>query len=192
MSDHGDASDLDRDPIDRLLDAVFFGPVGALVDLANDPSGTAERGRERVELQLRNARFLGQMVVTYGSKELARRAGDLFSSASGATEASGAQEATADASRAPGSTAGEPISDDEPAEAREAPEHPVAANPPVEPIDHLIADYDDLSASQVVRLLDGLTAGELADLAAYESATRGRRTIVMRVSQLLEERDEAS
>ena len=178
MSDPGDAPDLDREPIERLLDAVFFGPVGALVDLASDPAGTAERGRERVELQLRNARFLGQMVVTYGSKELARRASQIFTS----------NDAADDPGDPEGSVSA-PADPTAPSEASQAPEETIA---PVEPIDHLIADYDDLSASQVVRLLDGLTASELADLGAYETATRGRRTIVIRVNQLLEERDEAS
>lgn len=47
-----------------------------------------------------------------------------------------------------------------------------------------IPDYDSLSASQVVSRLQGLTAGQLDAIRAYESATRGRKTILNRVQQL--------
>jgi hypothetical protein len=51
-----------------------------------------------------------------------------------------------------------------------------------------IPGFDSLSASQVVQRLDGLTREELVSVRAYESATRGRRTILNRVDQLLDER----
>jgi hypothetical protein len=47
-----------------------------------------------------------------------------------------------------------------------------------------IPGYDSLSASQVVQRLAGLTDGELAAVARYEEAHRGRRTILNRVEQL--------
>lgn len=47
-----------------------------------------------------------------------------------------------------------------------------------------IADYDSLSASQVVSRLRGLAPGQLEAIRAYESATRGRKTILNRVQQL--------
>ena len=51
-----------------------------------------------------------------------------------------------------------------------------------------IPGFDTLSASQVVQRLDGLTREELVSVRTYESATRGRRTILNRVDQLLDER----
>ena len=48
-----------------------------------------------------------------------------------------------------------------------------------------ITDYDSLSASQVVSRLQGLSAGELEAVRSYEAATRGRKTILNRVQQLL-------
>lgn len=47
-----------------------------------------------------------------------------------------------------------------------------------------IPDYDSLSASQVVSRLRGLTPGQLDAVRAYESGTRGRKTILNRVQQL--------
>lgn len=50
--------------------------------------------------------------------------------------------------------------------------------------DLAIPGYDSLAASQVVQRLAGLSAAELAAVGAYESAHRGRRTILTRVRQL--------
>ncbi len=52
-------------------------------------------------------------------------------------------------------------------------------------VDSVIQGYDTLSASQVVRRLEGLGASELRAVHDYESATRRRRTILHRVQQLL-------
>jgi hypothetical protein len=40
----------------------------------------------------------------------------------------------------------------------------------------------------VVQRLDGLSRSELVAVRAYETSTRGRRTILSRVDQLLDER----
>jgi hypothetical protein len=47
-----------------------------------------------------------------------------------------------------------------------------------------IPDYDQLSASQVVEHLDGLTANELAQVRDYERAHRGRNTILGKIATL--------
>ena len=58
------------------------------------------------------------------------------------------------------------------------------------PIDHPIEsalpipEYDQLSASQVVERLDGLTTPELDAVRAYELAHRGRSTILGKIMQL--------
>jgi hypothetical protein len=51
-----------------------------------------------------------------------------------------------------------------------------------------IPGFDTLSASQVVQRLDGLNRTELVSVRTYEASTRGRRTILSRVDQLLDER----
>jgi hypothetical protein len=58
--------------------------------------------------------------------------------------------------------------------------HPEAGPAP----DDVIADYDALSASQIVPMLTGLTPAERARVAAYERAARGRQTILRRIDQL--------
>ena len=50
-----------------------------------------------------------------------------------------------------------------------------------------LADYDTLSASQVVRRLESLGPEELRAVQRYEASTRNRRTILNRAGQLLDE-----
>ena len=52
--------------------------------------------------------------------------------------------------------------------------------------EHLpIEEYESLAASQVVARLPTLTTAELEDVRAFESAHRGRRTILGKIDQLL-------
>ena len=70
---------------------------------------------------------------------------------------------------------------------RPAPEEPPAPSPDTSAGDAsalAIPGYDALSASQVVQRLAGLATDELEAVRAYESATRGRRTILSRIAQL--------
>jgi len=159
VSDTGDKPD-GRNPVDKLIDALIFAPLEGLLEAASDIEGAAAKGRKRLELQLSNARVLGKMAVTFGGREIERRARDLL---------------TPDAS----SDGVGPIDERDP----EDPE-PEPAHPDVNPVDHLIPGYDDLSASQVVRLLGSFDDHELAELACYERAVRKRRTILNRIDQL--------
>jgi hypothetical protein len=52
-----------------------------------------------------------------------------------------------------------------------------------------IPGYEALSASQVVRRLDGLAPTELEAIYEHEAATRRRRTILHRTQQLLGHED---
>jgi hypothetical protein len=47
-----------------------------------------------------------------------------------------------------------------------------------------IPDYDELSASQVVERLDGLDRESLDAIRRYETAHRGRNTILGKIAQL--------
>lgn len=163
-----------NEAVDRILDRFVYGPYGAMMALRQDLEGSAQAGRERIAQQVANARFIGEMAVTHGGRELRRRVSDLLGETSASKTA-----ATARCAPEPGA--------EDIALAEAEPEVVEAAVEPPQPIDHLLAGYDSLSASQVVRLLDSLDAAELALVAAYEAATRGRRTIINRTSQLIDE-----
>jgi hypothetical protein len=96
----------------------------------------------------------------------------------------------ADASRAEpeeaGPSAGAPTAGSEPSAApAAAPSSASAAASDAPSVESLpIPDYDELSASQVVERLAGLDTSSLDAIRRYESAHRGRNTILGKISQL--------
>jgi hypothetical protein len=88
------------------------------------------------------------------------------------------------------SDSGAPVADAPDAEAAAAAEGaPEAAAPPeTEPVPTVaslaIPDYDELSASQVVERLEGLDRASLESIRRYESAHRGRNTILGKIAHL--------
>ncbi len=76
----------------------------------------------------------------------------------------------------------------ETAPAAPRPERPAPDPAAAAIVDGALADYDTLSASQVVRRLESLGSEELRAVQRYEASTRNRRTILNRAGQLLDER----
>ena len=133
-----------------------------------DLPGLVVKGRRRIELQIANARIVGRFVVNKSQRSVSERFGGFLHN-EGAPPTRGAPSADAAA----------------PAAGRPAPVPDAAAGAVVE---GALADYDTLSASQVVRRLESLGSDELRAVQRYEASTRNRRTILNRASQLLEER----
>jgi hypothetical protein len=77
-------------------------------------------------------------------------------------------------------TEGAGSKDDAPTTSAPRAPHPDAGPAP----DEVIADYDALSASQIVPMLASLEPAERARVAAYESKSRGRQTILRKIEQL--------
>jgi hypothetical protein len=168
----------DPPPLQRALDIFVFAPVGVALTVAEDLPGLVAKGRQRFETDVRNARVIGQFVVTHGQREVMTRVGKLFHGADTTEQDAGA---AGDAPKTPGA----PGSD-----------HPVVApaaapKPAPDPADGVIVDgalagYDTLSASQVVRRLESLGPDQLRAVQRHEASHRNRRTILNRAHQLLE------
>jgi hypothetical protein len=157
-------------PLRRTLEACVFAPVGLAVTAVEDLPGLVAKGRHRVELHLANARVVGKFVVTKTERRVADRIGGLLGNG------------------APGSSS--PSRSPEPRSAP-APARPVPDEAAGAVVGSALADYDTLSASQVVRRLESLGPDELRAVQRYEASTRNRRTILNRAGQLLEERRQA-
>ena len=198
-----------KGPLRRTLDLCFFAPVGAAVTLAEEMPELIEKGRRRVELQLGNAHVVGRFVVHKGRRDLAGRIEDILNNgveaARAAVEAEKAAassgRATApDAPDAPGAAGAADAADAAVQKAAsDAPAVPATPAAPVVPtpkpapdplaeatVQRALADYDTLSASQVVRRLENLGKEELRAVRRYEASHRNRRTILNRASQLLD------
>jgi hypothetical protein len=186
-ADAGDAS-LAR----RVLDLFVYAPTGALMTVLEELPDLATKGRTRIEGQVRNAHVMGQFAVAKARRDLKKR----FAPSSPAPDTTHpAPDQSSGGPRAPwpadtagpeakngsgtvhgGSFSGSPTQGAGPRFSRqEAPDS----------VDTAISGYDTLSASQVVRRLDGLDPVALQAVYHHEAATRGRRTILHRVQQLL-------
>jgi hypothetical protein len=180
----------ERAPLDQLVDQAanlfVYAPIGLFFEAPTLLPKLAEQGRVHV----RNARLFGQFAVRHGEAELRRRVTDLEHQASGLLKLMGlgttplgpepsgpADEGTA--SSAPGTSV---VGNGHTPGAGRAASETEAPAPDVGTL--AIPGYDSLSASQVVTRLDGLTPAELEAVRAYESAHRGRKTILNKVAQL--------
>ena len=173
VEDPHEASSLNE----RLLNALVYVPAGLVISVAEEFPRLASLGRQRLAGQVSSARAVGKLVVRTGRHELQRRSDGLLHRHPGATEP------------ATGEHHGHPVS--EVASVVEVDTVP----PPGTPGEHVpqvsslaIHGFDTLSASQVVQRLDGLSRAELIAVRTYEAGSRGRRTVLSRVDQLLDER----
>ena len=187
---------------ERLLDALVYVPAGLALSVVEELPRLAARGREHFGVRVSSARAVGQFAVKAGHDEFVRRSGGWFPRSGtrptgddvrppagppageghvpgpGGAASGTPPRATPDAVRgtAPGADAPSPTGG-------------TVANGHVPTVTTLsIPGFDALSASQVVQRLDGLNRSELVSVRAYEASTRGRRTILNRVDQLLDER----
>jgi hypothetical protein len=180
-----------KGPLRRGLDMCVFAPVGMALTIAEDLPDYVDKGRRRVQLQLGNARVVGRFVVTQGQRELSGRLDEVFHGSDNDDHTdrvddrhdhdhnAGNSHDLHDVGRRPNGGLPEPVVVPRP----QTPLDPAA----VAIVEHALADYDTLSASQVVRRLENLGPEELHAVQRYEAATRNRRTILHRASQLLDE-----
>jgi hypothetical protein len=164
-------ADDEKNPLERLVEAALFAPLGIAAMVREELPKLIERGHQEATM----AKAMGQFAVTMGREELEKRLKQIA-------------ERPVQTRPAPAAPAPKP--------APAAPAPPAA--PPAPPVAETngsavtvhdaqslaIPGYDSLSASQVVERLAGLNQEELEAIGSYESAGRGRRTILNRVAQL--------
>lgn len=193
-----------KEPIERAKEVLVYGPVGLAMYLRDTaPSfmkvfvarGRAELDQQRrtVGDQLGQARTIGASATDSTAPQLLRLVaeglGRVRETAEGAigTISGWAGESVSDAPGTP--------------ETEDAADHPDRSESPQahgasaestssvgedadDPARLAIAGYDELSASQVVDRLDGLSPDDLAAIRDHERATRARATILGKIEQL--------
>jgi hypothetical protein len=189
----------DQKTAERAIDLLVYAPVGVALYLRDTvptfvnlfvSRGRAELGqrRQQAQGQVAQAKAMGEFAVNFGGPKVLEHVEKGIAMARKSAEA--VLGGGADESEFPDAT------EDGPPPARHAPAEPAAA-PSASPAGKStsattapkaatlgIPDYDELSASQVVERLDGLQAGELDAVRAYEEAHRSRRTILYKIEQL--------
>ena len=192
----------DQKTAERAIDLLVYAPVGVALYLRDTvptfvnlfvSRGRAELGqrRQQAQGQVAQAKAMGEFAVNFGGPKVLEHVEKGIAMARKSAEA---VLGGADGDELPDA------GDDVPPPARHAPSEPTAAptrSAASEPAGESttksaapkaatlgIPDYDELSASQVVERLDGLQAGELDAVRAYEEAHRSRRTILYKIEQL--------
>jgi hypothetical protein len=187
-----------RHPVERALELLVFGPLGAGLYLKDAAPSLIEMfvARGRAELERRQedvarhvttARSLGQVSLAFGLPKVRNHVGnrmgearDLAAGWLGTVTRAPAAPPPAPAtraapSRAPAAPAAHVVSGN--GATSSAPAGPASSELP-------IPGYDALSASQVVERLTGLSSAELDIVRAYEAGHRKRRTILGKIDQL--------
>jgi hypothetical protein len=193
-----DDESTDRPLNERLLDLLVFVPAGIAVSVVGELPKLASVGRSHLEVRVSSARAVGQFALKAGRDEFRRRSGGLFPGrAPGHRPAgpptppgSGPDPVRPIPATSPIRSVGQqPASGGGVVGGTASPSPSTSANGHVPAVSTLsIPGFDTLSASQVVQRLDGLNRSELVAVRAYEASSRGRRTILNRVDQLLDER----
>ncbi len=200
----------EKSPVEQALDLLVFAPLGLAMTARTQLPEMVAKGRAQIEGQITMARFIGQFAVQHGRAEVEKRLkaytdpGVPADPAPPAADPAPTLPGTAAAGpAAPEATTPEPAGPAEPepedpqrstgmtvpitllAQPAPGPASPADSEPGARRADDLaIHGYDALSASQVVQRLAGLAPAELEQVRAYEAATRGRKTVLTKISQL--------
>jgi hypothetical protein len=175
----------DKDTVERAKEILVYGPIGLAMYVKDTAPSFLKvfvaRGRAEVEQrrravgdQLGQARDAGEAAAE-GGPQVLRLVSD------GLTRVRETAEGALGMLGGLSSDLAAPVTGraDAPPAPR-APERPVRAGDP----GLAIADYDDLSASQVVDRLDGLDRDDLEAIRRHEVANRARATILGKLEQL--------
>jgi hypothetical protein len=186
----------DKDTVERAKEIFVYGPIGLAMYVKDTAPSFLKvfvaRGRAEVEQrrrtvgdqlgQVRNAGAAAGAAAAEGGPQVLRIVSDglarVRETAEGALGVLGGLSGDLGASGERPSPAPRP----EPA-ARGGGEEPPRGGRPADP-GLAIADYDDLSASQVVDRLEGLEPGDLDAIRRHEVAHRARATIIGKIDQL--------
>lgn len=194
----------ENDPVDKALRCFVYAPLGfaaylrdsaptLMTVLVNRGKQEADGARRVVEerLGLRTppappAQPIAQRVAD-GLGRFATQAGTVVAGVArpvvgAATSAATSATTSTAPSAAPTAPSAPPNGSGTHWSATEAPSEPVGE--PASEADLPIADYDGLSATQIIERLDGLSRGALERIRVYEIAHRARRTILAAIDQL--------
>ena len=152
--------------MDQAVELVLYAPLGFALEARRLLPSFVQRGKQQVQM----ARMIGQFAVKQGQSEAQVRLGKAQEQAEVLLNELGLR-----------------LADESPASIVPAPAAPVTTLAPrssAAAADLAVADYDSLAASQVIPRLPGLEVDELEAVRTYESAHRGRKTILGKVAQL--------
>ena len=174
MGQHGPVTQ-DKRPVEQAVETLVYAPLGFALEARRLLPTFVERGRAQVQM----ARVIGQFAVKQGQTEATKHLAKVQDRAEAILVGQLRDVPVAEPD-------GDPSAPDREAGHGDAPAPTPAAAPQAGPDagSLAIAGYDSLAASQVIPRLEGLEADELEAVRRYESAHRGRKTILGKIDQL--------
>ncbi len=188
----GSGSSRPRSPVEQWFEVFVYAPLGFALDARQLFPRFVDRGRNQVVL----AKVIGKYAVEHGSKQVEGYLGQsqtqvaavlqalgVLPEESEPTDPAGVEAFEAEEVVFTSAPAAEPtaeVSVDRPVDDLVDP----SASPAPDVDELAIPDYDNLSASQVIPRLGGLSPDELEAVRRYEAAERGRKTILGKIAQL--------
>jgi hypothetical protein len=178
-----------KNPVDQWFELFVYAPLGFALDARQLLPRFIDRGRSQVVL----ARVVGRYAVKRGSRRAGAYLDQSGSQMSAVLQALGLFPDETGPAADPSDLddfEGEVLSFESPARPSAAPDPAEAKAEAEVAVDApdvgslAIPDYDNLSASQVVPRLGGLSSAELDEVLRYEAAKRGRKTILSKIAQL--------
>ncbi|MGF1599540.1 MAG: hypothetical protein ACFCVK_21940 [Acidimicrobiales bacterium] len=182
-------ADDERRPTDQLVDLLVYAPIGLLYEYDEVLATLVRRGKSQVQL----ARLLGQVAVGRGQTGVEGAVNEV-ATAVGSLVARAITEVGVAVGLAP-QPVDQPLTIVEvlPAETGEAPDDhgrpadpgPEAGGPAGDEAGSLpIVGYDDLTAREVIPLLEDLTESQRRRVRDHEMAGRSRKTILAKLDRL--------
>ncbi|MDA3039967.1 MAG: hypothetical protein O3C27_10665 [Actinomycetota bacterium] len=172
MSESADAPDLS----DRLADFFLYAPLGLLWERDQVLERLVKRGRSQTQL----AKLAAQMAVQREPEEVEKQVRKSLESLAGSI-AGPIARVLVEAGVAFGVPGSQRPCQPEP------PASPTAARAETGPTEvGGLADYDRLSARELIGLLDALAPAALIEIRSHESAGRKRKTVLAKLDQLLD------
>jgi hypothetical protein len=179
----------DKETAERAKELLVYGPIGLALFVRDSAPQFMRmfvaRGRTELEqrkrtvgAQIDQVRTMGETAAADGGPEVLRVLSTgiaaLREKVEEALQALGVK--TDEAAESPATATTRNVRDDEPTRAPSAHAGETA--------DLAIPGYDDLSASQIVDRLDGLSPADLDAIRAHEESRRARNTILGKIEQL--------
>ncbi len=163
---------MNKSPVEKIMDCLFFAPFGIAAAIVETLPHASQKGKDKISSQIASARFVGSFVVNKTQDQIQRTL-----------------DQTIGQIMTFGGLGTRPTTDIEPFETNSdnsSEQLPVSRLRPnaSESNELSIASYDNLSASQIVQRLGGLSVPELQAIRDYEVSHRNRRTILVRIEQL--------
>ena len=150
--------------IAAIVEKVTGVPSAVTQKIADRVSDSGVLDPKNLQQQVNAARMIGKLAVQFGSQKLAAKLQDLSNSVA--------------ASSTPQPNL--PLKTDEPASAQGA-----GMTTDSDASKLPIGDYTARTARDIIADLGEMNAGQLEQIAAFESANRARRTILAKIDQLL-------